>query len=393
MHANTTRRSAGLVAILLTLGLGAAACTPLTNATSTDPPLRLPASPPSAVVIAGPRSSLTLPSIAAAITGSARTAEHLEVVDPASSANPVLTSTVAPASPVIAVPAPPVRPGHGATKYLMDQYHAQYQKYETKLGADQAALRRELGARLRSWSESIEAAVTHAPADSGNGVSARASLAQAEGFFGSLDQAGVALGNRKVLVLVAAPAMASTVTPLPPSSLAGVTVIVAGFTGSQMAEAEWQADFLQVGAIRAVVLSPGTQDELAPAITQGLDGETGPAPADVRFALDQAALDPAARTTLDGLATWLTSACSSAPVTILGFADPLGSPARNGQLAQQRARNTMAYLAGRGVSPARMFAAGYGAGLPAAPSNPRGVQPLDRRVVIVTNPVAGEPGC
>jgi len=110
-------------------------------------------------------------------------------------------------------------------------------------------------------------------------------------------------------------------------------------------------------------------------------------------ALGESKTSPAAKASLDGLATWLTSSCPSAPVTILGFADPLGSPARNAQLAQQRAMTTMAYLAGRGVTLARMFTAGYGTGLPTAPSNPQGVQPLDRRAVIVTNPAAGQRGC
>jgi OmpA-OmpF porin, OOP family len=113
----------------------------------------------------------------------------------------------------------------------------------------------------------------------------------------------------------------------------------------------------------------------------------------VDFALNRAALSPAARARLSRLAAWLSSACPSAPVTILGFADPLGTRARNIELAQQRALATMAYLARRGVSPARMSAAGYGTGLPAAPSNPSGAQPLDRRAVIVTNPAAGQRGC
>jgi outer membrane protein OmpA-like peptidoglycan-associated protein len=290
-------------------------------------------------------------------------------------------------------PVPPVRPGPGATSYLVHQYRTQRQEYETKLSRDRSVLGHELDARLRSWSESIEAAVSRASAGRGSGVSIRTSLAQAQDFFGSLDQAGADIGTRKVLVLVAAPAMAGTVTPLPPSSLAGITVVLANFTGGPATEAEWQADFLQAGAIRAVVLSPGTQNELAPVIAQGLSRESGPALAQVRFPLDRATLSPAAKARLDRLATWLTSACPGAPVTILGFADPLGSPARNAQLARQRAMITMRYLTGRGVAPARMFAAGYGTGLPAASSSSQGAQPLDRRAVIVINPVAGQPGC
>jgi outer membrane protein OmpA-like peptidoglycan-associated protein len=390
MHTKRTSRSIRAIAILVALGLVTAGCT---RRTSAGPQLRLPGKPPSALVIAGPRSSAALPAIGVAIADSARTGEQLEVVDPADPARPVLTSADAPAPPSMPGPVPPARPGPGTTSYLMHQYLTRYHEYLTKRNDDWNALRHELGIRLRSWAESIEAAVSRASAGSGGGAGVRASLAQAEDFFGSLAQAGVGLGTRKVLVLVSTPAMADTVTPLLSSSLAGVTVILANFTGSQTTEAEWQADFLQAGAVRAVVLSPGTQNELAPVIAQGLDGETGPTPSQVRFALDQATLSPAAKGRLDGLATWLITACPTAPVTILGFADPLGSHARNAQLARQRAMITMAYLAGRGVSPVRMFAAGYGTGLPAAPSNSQGIQPLDRRAVVVTDPAAGQPGC
>jgi outer membrane protein OmpA-like peptidoglycan-associated protein len=290
-------------------------------------------------------------------------------------------------------PMPPARPAAGATNFLEHQYHAAYRKYQQQLSTDWRTLKRQLAMRLASWSASIEATVSRGPADAGNRSGVQAALSQAEEFFASLEQAGVGLEGRKVIVLAGAPATGDTVTPLPPSSLAGVTVILANFTGSQQAEAEWQADFLQAGASRAVVLSPGTQNELAPVIAKGLAGGRVPAPAQVHFALNQATLSPAAQARLTRLAAWLTTRCPGSPLTILGFADPLGPPARNAELAQQRAMITMSYLAGHGVSPARMLAAGYGTSLPAAPSNAEGIQPLDRRAVIVINPATGQPGC
>ncbi len=389
MSVTTTMRSLCLFAALLAVCLGAAGCA---RQTGGDPQLRLPTDRPSALVIVGSRSALELAPIPAAISGSARTGEHVEIVDSADPV-PVLASSVAPMPPSMPGPVPPTRPGASATKYLVDQYRAQYQKYEQRLATDWGTLEREQTSRLRSWSDSIEADVSRAPADGGQAASTSAGLPEAEAFFGSLDQAGVDLGTRKVLVLVGTPAMSETVTPLPPSSLAGITVILANFTGGQTTEAEWQADFLQAGPSRVVVLSPATQSELASVIAQGLGGEHGPAPAEVRFALNEATLSPAARAGLDRLAAWLTTRCQGAALTILGFADPLGSTARNVRLAQQQAMITMAYLAGRGVSSARMSAAGYGTSLPAAPSNAQGAQPLDRRAVIVIDPLAGQPGC
>lgn len=388
MSVTTTPRSRLLFAALLAVALGATGCARQT----VDSPLRLPTDSSSALAIVGSRSALGLAPIAAAISASARSGEHIEIVDPA---NPrlVLGSSVAPLPPSMPGPVPPAPPGPGATKYLVDQYRAQLKKYDQRLAAAWSALEQEQGSSLRSWTDAIDADVSRAPADRGQAASTISGLSQAEAFFGSLDQAGVGLGARKVLVLAATPAMSVTVTPLPPSSLAGITVILANFTGGRTTEAEWQADFLQAGALRAVVLSPATQSELAPVIAQGLDGQPGRTPAEVRFALNEATLSPAARAGLDRLAAWLTTQCQGAQLTILGFADPLGSPVRNAQLAQERAMITMAYLAARGVSSARMFAAGYGTSLPAAPSNAQGAQPLDRRAVIVIDPVAGQPGC
>jgi len=389
MSVTTTPRLLLLLAALLAVALSATGCT---RQTGGGPQLRLPTEPLSALAIIGPRHALALAPIPGAISGSARSGEYIEVVDLAGT-EPVLGSSLAPVPSSMPGPVPPTWPGSGATKYLVDQYRAQHQKYEQRLATDWSTLEQEFSRSLGSWSDSIEADVSRAPADRGQAPSIVASLSRAEAFFGSLDQAGFGLGPRKVLVLVGTPAIADTVTPLPPSSLAGITVILANFTGGQTTEAEWQADFLLAGASRAVVLSPATQGELAPVIAQGLDGERGPATTEVRFALNEATLGPASRAGLDRLAAWLTTRCQHAPLTILGFADPLGSPARNSQLAQRRAMITMAYLASRGVSSARMFAAGYGTSLPAAPSNAQGAQPLDRRAVIVIDPVAGQPGC
>ena len=389
MDVTITPRWLRLFAILLAVALGATGCT---RQTSGDPQLRLPTDSPSALALVGPRSALAVAPLPAAIADSARSGEHLEIVDPADTESGI-RSSLAPLPPSMPGPVPPTWPGAGATTFLVDQYRAELKKYEQRLAADRSTLEQELSRHLRSWADSIEADLSRAPADGGRTASTLAGLPLAEAFFGSLVQAGVDLGTRKVLVLIATPAMADSVTPLPPSSLAGITVILANFSGGQTTEAEWQADFLLAGASRAVVLPPATENELAPVIAQGLDGERGSAPVEVRFALNEATLSLAAKARLDRLAAWLFTRCQDSPLTVLGFADPLGSPVRNIQLAQQRAMNTMAYLAGRGVSSAQMFAAGYGTSLPAAPSNAQGVQPLDRRAVIVIDPVAGQPGC
>ena len=83
----------------------------------------------------------------------------------------------------------------------------------------------------------------------------------------------------------------------------------------------------------------------------------------------------------------LTTTYPDAAITILGFADPLGSAARNAHLSADRAQAVKAFLVAEGVAASRISAAGYGTDLPAAPSQPDGAQPLDRRVIVIINPV------
>jgi outer membrane protein OmpA-like peptidoglycan-associated protein len=331
--------------------------------------------------------------VAAAVARSARPHEHVEVVDPAVS-GAVLDSSMSPEAPTMAAPSPPPQAPAHATTYQSHLYHGQRKAYETKLASDRRALERALAAQLDVWSSSVGAAVSRTPAASMSTTDASRGLSDAVSYFSSLGQAGVGLGTRRVVVLMGAPAILNQTARLAPYSLSGVTVIVTNFGGDQAAEAEWQADLLQAGANRATVLSPGTGSELGAVIAQGLDGQAGPAPTVVHFALNQSNLDAAARATLSRLAAVLTRACPDAPATILGFADPVGSSTRNGQLATERASNTMEFLVSQHVAVGRLFATGYGTGLPAAPSNGEGVQPLDRRAVVVIDPAAGQQrGC
>ena len=118
-----------------------------------------------------------------------------------------------------------------------------------------------------------------------------------------------------------------------------------------------------------------------------MPAEASPAPADVYFSLNQATLKSAGRATLSRVAVELTTVYPGAVVTVLGFADPLGSPARDTHLSADRARAVKAFLVGNGVAASRISAVGYGTDLPAAPSQPDGAQPLDRRAIVIIDPV------
>jgi outer membrane protein OmpA-like peptidoglycan-associated protein len=345
-----------------------------------DPPgMSVPDDPPAALAIVAAQPRADRAAAAALAAGSARTGEQLEIV---SGSGKVLGSGAAPAPPVIAGPVPPPALSADPTQFQVQSHQRQEAAYTARLKADRQLLARLLTSRLSAWAAATTDAMTRSGSrtgsDPGPGITAAAT------FFTSLQQTGLNLGPRRVLVIFGASGLPGS---LPPASLTGITVILANFPGSLRAQEEWQAALLQAGAARAIVLVPAAADELIQATRQGLAGQAGPAPADVYFRLNQASLDPAARATLHRLALELTTTYPDAAVTILGFADPLGSPARNAILSADRARACEAYLVRHGIAAARISAVGYGTDLPAAPIQPDGAQPLDRRVIAIIDPV------
>lgn len=107
----------------------------------------------------------------------------------------------------------------------------------------------------------------------------------------------------------------------------------------------------------------------------------------MRFALNQAALAPYARFLLHGVAAELTTAYPEAAFSILGFADPLGTRARNAVLSAERAKAVKAFLVDQGVAAARTSAVGCGTDFPGAPSQADGARALGRRPVTIIEPV------
>jgi outer membrane protein OmpA-like peptidoglycan-associated protein len=373
-------RTVAFSLLAATVAVGTAACQRSGGTT-----VSLPDPPPSALVIVPTGPVAGSGAITGAISGSARSGEHAEVAVPGGQ---VRGFPAAPGSPTMTGPVPP-KPPTGPTNYTEHLYHRELTAYDSQLAADRHTLERTLTGRLDSWASGIGGATSQAPAGNGGAADVRTGLSAASGFFLSLQQAGVGLGPRRVVVLLATSAISDAV-PLGSNILSGATVIISGFDGSEAQEAEWQADLLQAGAGRAVVLSPGASGELGAVIAQGLNGQAGPPTTQVRFALNQATLSPSARAVLAGLATELIRTCPGAQATILGFADPLGAPARNQVLARERAGNVMTYLEQLHVPADRLYAAGYGASLPEAPASPSGAQPLDRRAVVVIDPPAGQ---
>jgi len=97
---------------------------------------------------------------------------------------------------------------------------------------------------------------------------------------------------------------------------------------------------------------------------------------DVDFALDSAALEGPAREQLEVAAAWLREH-PGYRIVVEGHTDRLGTRVYNLDLAQRRADVASKYLHARGIANDRIVEAIYGEN-----GAPRGIQPLDRRVVL-----------
>jgi outer membrane protein OmpA-like peptidoglycan-associated protein len=352
------------------------------------PPLRLDPFQPAAVVILASPGAVSAGVIPGMIAPSARPGERVEVVDPANESVRVLTSTTAPVQAPIAGPVPPHRLGGDPTAFQIRAHRRQYTKYELAVAQDRRRLWRLMQVRMGSWAAGIGTTIRAGIGRSQWSVAGlRAGLVEAASYFASLQEAGVNLGPRKLVLVLWNNDLPDPAAGLPVGSLSGDTMIIAGFPGNETEQAEWQADLLQAGASRAVVLVPAASDELASAVRMALRGRSWPAVTTIYFPLNRATLRPAARAALLRLATELTSVYPNATATVLGFADPIGTPGRNAVLSADRALAAKEFLIRHGVASSRLYAAGYGADLPASPSDQDGVQPLDRRVVIVIDPL------
>jgi outer membrane protein OmpA-like peptidoglycan-associated protein len=364
-------------ALLMVFGL--AGCT----RTAVHQLIALPPDPPSALAVIATQPAAAAGAVAGLATETARTGEHLAVV---TGSGAVVSSATAPAPPTMRGPVPPPALSADPTQYQLDAHQHKQNEFTAALAADRGALADALGRRLASWAAAATAQATHIPADPGTpGV--QPGISAAMSFFGSLQEAGVDLGGRRVLVIFGWAGMSGSVPSLRASELTGVTVIVANFPGDVTAQQEWQAALLQAGAARAIVLTPAAASQVGRVTSLALAGQGGPAPSVVYFALNQDQLSPAARALLRRVAAELNTTYLGSVATVLGFADPLGRPDRNAVLSAQRATAVKAFLVGQNVAASRISAVGRGTVLPAAPSPANGAQPLDRRVVIVIDPV------
>jgi len=113
-------------------------------------------------------------------------------------------------------------------------------------------------------------------------------------------------------------------------------------------------------------------------------------PSNVTFAVDHYDIQPEFRSTLDGVASTL-STYDQTYIDVLGHTDSDGSDAYNQALSERRAGAVADYLSMRGVARARMGVRGYGESAPIASNATVVGKAQNRRVEIKVVPVT-QPG-
>lgn len=107
---------------------------------------------------------------------------------------------------------------------------------------------------------------------------------------------------------------------------------------------------------------------------------------EVSFDFDRADIKPAFQPSLDKLADVLKS-YDRTLISVVGHTDNRGSDEYNMKLSQRRAENVLAYLAGRGVPQARLYAEGRGETQPRDTNDTEAGRQINRRVEVFVKPV------
>ena len=384
LHAVPYRRM--VAAVIVAASVTACGLMPMTS-TGTTRTLTLPAPSSSVLVIITDQGSSTGMKITGTLLEElARAGEHAIVLSDRGGA--ILASSTAPGPPSGQAPAPPAPLRGDPTTFQKARYRKAVQLYQQQLQRARQALRNRQQAQLDSWARNVAAQadsrVSQSPVGSAD---ISAAIGEAAADLSSLRQSGNGSAARVAIAIIGVSTSAVPSVPSVSASLQGSTVVVDDFPGTSAEEAAWQAALDQAGASRAVILTPATQAQLAATVRQGLDGAVADTLTSVLFGLGQNTLEPAALPQLRRLLRLLTVTYPNATASIDGYTDNLPAPGGNFALSQRRAEEVFNWLVANNVPATRLEAAGYGDTDPVAPNTAQG-QPLNRRVVVVIDPVA-----
>ena len=383
---NVRKRLLSLVAAGAVLAVAGCHLLPASQAKSARM-LTLPASKPSdLIVITDPAMSAAMRSTRALLVNSAREGEHVVVVSDRDGA--LLASSTAPTPPSVQAPEPPAPLPANPTSFQKARHNQALQQYQQQLQQAQQSLQARKKAELISWAQGVAAtSESRARQLHAGAPDVTTALGKAAADLASLRQSGSGAATGAAVVILGVSAGTAHTSPRP-SALLGSTVVVADFPGTDAQEAAWQAALDQGGARRTVILTPATDSQLTATVDQGLDGATADTLTSVLFGLGKYTLQKAALPQLRQLLHLLTVTFPNATATIDGYTDSLPAPGGNALLSMQRAQRVLTWLVANKVPAGRLEAVGCGDTDPVAPNTPHG-QPLNRRVVVVIDPVAG----
>lgn len=336
------------------------------------------------IVITDPGSPAATREAASLIAATARTGERVLILDDRTGST--VASSTAPPPPSVRVPAPPPPLAPDPTSFQRARYDAAVRQYTADIRQAQATLSRLQHTELAVWAaRTVASAQASLTAQRDQGADMSASLGAAAADLSSLDQIGASDRARTVIAIVGVGVTATQPAPAPPAGLGASTVVMDDFPASSGAEAAWQAGLLEAGATRVMLLTAGTDDELAPAVQEALDATITDTLTNVLFGLGQYKLSSAALPQLSQLLRLLTVRYADATATIVGYTDDLPTPGGNVRLSQLRAQAVAGWLVAHGVPAGRLQTYGYGDADPVAPNTPAG-QPLNRRVDVIIDP-------
>jgi outer membrane protein OmpA-like peptidoglycan-associated protein len=374
-----------LILLVSILVLGISGCSFTWSPQPRSRTLFLPVAPASVlIIITDPDSPSAMRATGVLVAASARPGERAVILS--SRGGAILASSRAPTSHSLQVPSPPARLPSHPTSFQKARYQQAFQLYRNRVRHARAAFMAKQHEGLARWARSMVAWMeAHPVLQTARAADISVDLDVAVSVLSSLRQTGVGADTPTVIVIIGMDMTNAPPASTPPASLQSSTVVVDDFAGSPDEQAAWQASLIQGGAARAVILTPATDNQLAPVVEQGLDGAITDTLTSVLFGLGQDQLSAAALPQLRHLLRLLTVEHPHATATIYGYTDNLPIPGGNIILSRQRAQAVEEWLLARGVAADRLQAFGYGDTDPVAPNTSHG-QPLNRRVVVVIDP-------
>lgn len=205
------------------------------------------------------------------VAGTARCGEHLIVIDAGSGRQ--LGSFIAPPVPTMRVPAPPSPLAPGATTFQVSKHGKAIASYRASISRDLARLRGRAHQQLAAWVAKIMVKVRDGNDvgldPTGHSVSVAFDSAVADLI--SLQRSGVAVGDRKAVVVLGLTGLGDSVPRLS-AGLGGACVAVTGFPFSANLLRAWRSQLRWQGARNVVLLTRATTGQLPAVVARCLAG-------------------------------------------------------------------------------------------------------------------------